>query len=303
MTESPCVHCGRPCPDGYADTKCARELADALLVAAGHAEDAEATLARQARYGTGSRGGSDDPLPGDLAAAAKLAPIANTIGTWARVVTDHTGRRPHWRPLAGPLCPPWRPGDEPRTGGDEPRTGGPCTHDSCDAIRRRTPPPPLARETAWLARQADWLRKHPAAGEAFSELHDACDQLARLVDGPADRALVGICDCGRRLYALDGRTAVQCVGPTCKLVWDVNESRQILRKHLGDKLVTIAEAARLSMYLDSRRTQDAIRKLLASRAASGQLAAHGIIDGEPVYLFAEAAAVLASIPTRERRIA
>jgi len=278
-----CVRCGAAVADGFVCASEARDLAVALLAAAGHAEDAEAVLSRQTRYGAGSRAGSDEPLPVDLTAAAKLGPIETAICGWARIVTEESGRRPRWRVLTGPLCPP---------------TGTACPHDSCGAIRRRSPPPPIALAAAWLSRQTSWLRKHPAAREAFVDLHQACEQLARLVDRPPDKDLVGMCDCGKVLYAERGDAYVRCPAPTCKLRWNVEESREILRKHLGDRLVTLPEAARLAAYLDGDRTQDAIRKLLTARIT--KLAPHGQIQGEPSYRFGDVVTLLAAIPRRNR---
>jgi hypothetical protein len=263
MSATPCVRCGRPTADGYACHGCAQGLAQVLTVAAGHAEDAEAVLARQTRYGAGGRGGNDEPLPVDLTAATRYRAVENAIGGWARHVSEATG----------------------------------------DAI----PPPvwPTLNTTAiaaqYLAARVGQLRGWPEAGEAFKELHDTCAQLSRLVDRPADRDLVGMCDCGKTLYAASGRTVVQCPAVTCKLVWNVAESRDILRRALDGKLVTASEAARLAAYLDGDRTQDAIRKLIASRAAGGQLGAHGQIGDEPAYRFGEVVAVLATIQRRRTR--
>jgi hypothetical protein len=283
-----CVRCGRPTADGFACHTCALGLAQALTVAAGHAEDAEAVLARQTRYGAGGRGGNDEPLPVDLTASVRLAAVDNTIDTWARVVLDETGQSlSPWRLAAGPLCPP---------------TGTRCAHDSCETIRRRWPISSLGMAALWLAGQVEWLRKHPAAGEAFRELHDACAQLARLVDRPPDKELVGMCDCGKVLYAAYGKVVIQCPLVTCKLVWDVADSRDILRRHLGDKLVTAAEAARLAAYLDTDRTQEQIRKLINAWASRRQVAAHGVDrDGEPTFRFGDVAQRLATTPKREQR--
>lgn len=285
--ENLCANCGRPMPDqAYVCQPEAQELASALVAAAGHAEDAEAVISRQTRYGGAGRGGSDDPMPGDLTASAKLQPIANVIGTWGRLVTEQTGRRPRWRPVAGPLCPP---------------TGHRCAHWSCDAIRRRTAPPALALEAAWLATQTGWLAKHPAAAEAFDELEHACEDLARLVDRPADKELVGMCDCGRVLYVAVGKAVVTCSTITCRLHWNVADSREILRRSLDGKLVTGAEAARLSGFLDSDRSQQQIRKLINKWAERGLIAAHGEIDDEPTFRFGDVFERLARTPRRAVR--
>lgn len=277
-----CVCCGRPMPDqAYVCRPEAQDLADALLAAAGHAEDAETLSARGARLGA-ARGGGDTPLP-DLSRSARYAHAANAITTWARVAMEETGRRPVWRPAIGPLCPP---------------TGLRCEHGSCEAIRRRTPPDAVALCAAWLAQQVDWLRKHPAAAEAFAELHQACAELARLVDVPPDKDLVGMCDCGKVLYAAHGRKHVTCPVETCKLRWNVEESRDILRKALDDKLVTAADAARLGQYLDSDRTQEQIRKLINAWSSRSLIVAHGEIEGEPTFRFGDVSARLARTPRR-----
>jgi len=287
MSENLCAVCARPLPDqAYACHICAQDLAETLTTAAGHAEDAESVLARQSRFGAGSRGGGSDGLSYDATRALRLHTIQRTADRWIS------------RLLAGAAFPPWR-----RPAGPPCETGVRCPHTSCAAIRVTTPPPMLAREFSWLSVATGRLARHPAPREGFRELHDACDDLARLVDVPADKELVGMCDCGKVLYAARGRSYVQCPEKTCARRWHVERSRDILRRALGDKLVTVSDAARLAAYLDSKRTQDAIRKLVASRIGSGQLVAHGVLGGEPVFRFGEVVAVLASIPIRKRRAA
>jgi hypothetical protein len=287
-----CVVCDRPTPDGYACREDAQELATALREAAGHAEDAETVIARQTRYGGGSRGPSDGGMTPNLFASATLARFQGVIGTWQRDLIE-TGRAAEpgpWRSYAGPLCAPARPGDEERDGNR-------CEHQSCARVREPRPTV-LAQAVLWLADHLEEIRQHPAAAQAFPELTNACGELAWIVDRPAERDLVGVCDCGKVLYATKARAFITCPVPTCKLNWHVERSREILRKALGDKLVTLPEAARLAAYLDPDRTQDGIRKLIAARV--GQLAPHGTLGEEPAYLFGDVAAMLAAIPKRRR---
>jgi hypothetical protein len=291
MILSKCVICGRKVLDGYACREDAQELATALREAAGHAEDAETVIARQTRYGGGSRGGGEGIAP-NMAASATLARFQGVIGTWQRDLIE-TGRAAEpgpWRAYIGPLCAPARPGDEPRDGNR-------CGHDTCARVREPRPGE-LAQATLWLAAHVDAIRTHPAAGEAFPELTNACSELAWIVDRPAERNLVGVCDCGKVLYAAKARAFITCPVPTCKLNWHVERSREILRKALGDKIVTLPEAVRLAAYLDADRTQDNIRKLLTARI--GQLAPHGTLDEEPGYVFGDVVALLAGIPKRTR---
>jgi hypothetical protein len=258
----------------YACLDDARALGVRLTIAAGHAEDAETVISRQARYGAGGRGGTSDGQTYDETRSVRLNAVRFAVDGW---VSDlHADAPlPAWRRTQGPLCPPLRTGV---TLDDGEVMFVRCPHSSCAAIRVLTPPTTLARELQWLSGQMGALRKHPAAGEAFRELHDACDDLARLVDIAPANELVGMCDCGRTLYAPHGRTVVQCPERTCKLKWDVAESRDILRKALDEKLVTASEAARLSGFLDSDRTQEQIRKLIDKWAGRTLIEAHGHVD-------------------------
>lgn len=283
---SQCVRCGSQLGDGaYVCVADAQTLAEALLAAAGHAEDASTLGARGARYSTGGHGGGDTPLP-DLTRSVKLGAVRTSVRFW---VEDLTGGRPRlpWRRLAGPAC----------------GTGVRCRHSSCAAVRDVNPPSPLAQDLQWLSGQVGVLRKHPAAGEVFRDLHAACAQLARLVDVAPAKDLVGMCDCGKTLYARHGQAFVTCPQVTCKLIWHVERSREILRRALDDKLVSAAEAARLAQYLDGDRTQDQIRKLVTAWARRGQIVAHSELGDEPAYRFGDVADRLARTPRRERTAA
>jgi hypothetical protein len=281
---TPCVRCGAA-TDAFVCHPEAQALAAELLVAAGHAEDAEAVLTSQVRYGAGSRGSNEDPMP-NVSAAGRFSRIEATFGTWTRHILEETLQElPRWRRLAGPPC----------------RGGVRCPHGSCHAIRRVWPFSSTGTAAAWLATEVEWLRWRPEADEAFRELHDACAALARLVDRPPDKDLVGVCDCGKVLYATAGRAVIQCPERTCKLVWHVERSREILRRALDDKLFTAAEAARLAVRLDSGdRSTEQVRKLITKWAGRALLVAHGLADGEPTYRFGDVVDRLAVTARRNR---
>lgn len=296
-----CVRCGRP-TDATVCQPEARALADELVAAAGHAEDAEAVLTGQVRYGGGARGGNnEDPMP-NLGAAARYRRIEKTITTWTRHVLETRGVQPSGRqPRQGPLC-----------------ARADCDHGSCESIRLRRPLTGLAEAAGWLATQTGWLRKRPEAAKAFRDLEKACDDLAVLVDRPADnRHLVGVCNCGKILYAPWDWTVIQCRERTCGAVWSLADGQDILMRHLDDKLMTGGEASRLAAYLDTSRTQDNIRKLIDRWAGRSLLVAHGYVmrdptdaelkadpDAGPVavstYRFGDVRAQLAQTPRRNR---
>lgn len=303
MSTAECVRCGRPLSDAafvcHAD---AQKLAETLLAAAGHAEDAWTVIARQARYGAGSRGGSDGGLPANLRASREYLHADVTAAGWARILVEegYASPPPRWRPAVGPLCPPRRPGHEP----PGPGHGWRCEHGSCTAIRDRTPPAQLAQALGWLAAHTEQLRHHPAAAEAFRDLHLTAQALERLVDRPAggDR-LVGMCDCGKILYAPHGRDVVRC--RACGAKWNVTESQEILLGHLDGKLVTVPEALDMAGWLDTDRTREQIRKLVTKWIGHGLLVAHGQVAGGddaqwPTYRFGEIRLRLAETPRRNR---
>jgi hypothetical protein len=277
MTNPTCAcGCGRPVADGYARHECALRLAESLRAAAGHAEDAWDVIARQARVRTA--GGArrlepepppapedlrrnpvtafgwqasverplagalrPEPTPVDLGASDRYAAVGNTMTTWARVIADEQ------------FGSTWVCMDNP-----------------------------VAEAAAWLAGHVDAIRQHPAAREAFGELERACRQLERLVDRHGDnRHLVGVCDCGKILYAPWDWTVIQCKETTCGAVWKLADGQDILLRHLDDKLLTAAETARLAAYLDTDRSQEQIRKLINKWAERGQIGSHGHVLREP----------------------
>lgn len=302
MTTKPtCPCCGQPMADGaYACARCSRELAQALTEAAGHAEDAWTVIARETRYGTA--GGARKVEPEPPAGAADERRNRVTEFGWAASIE---------RPLAGALIAEPMPvdlgaADRYRTAENDVTTWSRVLGADVTGL-------PAA--CIWLAAHVDDVRHHPAAAEAFGQLRAACAQLERLVDRPpGGYRLVGMCDCGKTLYAPHGRDVVQC--KPCGAKWDVAESQAILLKHLDGQLVTIPEALDMAGWLDTDRTREQIRKLIVGWVKRGQLAAHGHIwrdptDAEiradpeayqvavPTYRFGEIRARLAETPRRK----
>lgn len=283
-----CVRCGAPTDAAVCHPE-ALSLAETLRTAAGHAEDAWTVIARQARVGTAGGTRAPEPEPAPTAEDLRRNPV--TAFGWQASIE---------RPLAGALRP--EPGPADLGAFDRLRavenTVGTWARD-LDSWAEG-----LIEACLWLAEHVEILRTHPAAQEAFDELHDACRQLERLVDRPADKRLVGVCDCGKVLYAAGGRSVVQCPERTCEMKWDVGESRDILRRHLDDRLVTAGEAARLGQYLDGDRTQDQIRALISRWMRGAEpLIVRGEIRGERTYRFGDVVMRLARTPRRQQRLA
>jgi hypothetical protein len=313
---TPCARCDKP-TDAAVCHRCATSLAQALTEAAGHAEDVWTVLARQTRYGTGGGARKPEPepagvdlderrnrvtefgwaasmerppvgalrsgpIPPDLDAGASLEEIADTVLGVAWDVCAARGiELSARRPLYGPVC----------------EVGRGCPHQSCASIWHRRPPSQLAEALAWLATQTAWLRVRPDAEQAFDRLHEACDDLRRLVDRPADDVLVGMCDCGRTLYAPPWRPIVTC--KPCGLHWDVAESRRILRDNIDDQLMTATEAARIAVRLtDGDRSTEQVRNLISLWAHRGQLAVKGELDGKATYRFGDVVDRLAGASRR-----
>lgn len=304
MTATPCPCCGTPTADAYVCQRCGSALAGALREAAGHAEDAPTVVARLTRYG--GAGGGARATEAEAAAvtpANRRNPV--TAFGWAASVE---------RPRAGALIAepmPYDPDAALRLDAFENAVGTWARDLGSDAAG-------MVEAARWLAAHADELRQHPAAAEAFKDLHDACADLRRLVDSPATDRLVGVCDCSRVLYAMPWHTAVECP-PPCGARWAVADGLAILRKHVDDRLFTAAEAAPLAVRLVSEeRSTEQVRKLINKWGERGELASKGGVWREPnaaelkedpdhpmvavpLYRFGDVATRLAQTPRRERR--
>jgi hypothetical protein len=263
-----CACCGQPVADGFAcggcSTKASEQLSE-IADLAPIARDVALGLIRRGN-GNGGSGKADSRSPLDLDATDRLDAVQGTLTTLARDIAEAAQIE-----FAGP-----------------------------------TPADPLRWACSWLHGRMEWARHavdghEPWAIRTFGEIYDCAREMRRLTNGPADRELVGMCDCGKVLYAAPGRTVVQCPAKTCQLRWEVAQSRAILRDALDGKLVTAAEAARLGAYLDTDRSQEQIRKLINAWSSRGMVVAHGLVDGEPTFRFGDVADRLAATPRRAVR--
>lgn len=278
MTENECVRCGRPTPDGYADVACAVTKPRAWLAEIADMVPAARDVAqRQARRGTGG-GASGKPgssLPIDLGATARLDAVEGVLTTWVRHVAEERGVN-----LA-----------EINAGGLTGLSRSPQWVDQAAGLTDD-----LSGSAWWLADHCEWMRHRPEVDEFLTDV-EACVRVIRgIADLPHDkRVIVGMCDCGKTLYALPGRQVVTCRG--CEAHWDVDDSRDGLRGHLDERLVTAAEAAHLAGFLDTDRSGLQIRKLVNKWAERGELSVDDTGE-EPRYWFGNIAFRLANAPQR-----
>lgn len=287
MSTTECVRCGRPTPDGYAcvaETDRARqqlaEIADLVPAARDVAH-------RQARRGSGGASGKPgSSLPIDLGATSRLDAVQNTLTTWARRIAEERGIGPE--------------GNGGASGGAGTGSGNPQT--GRDDLRA---------SAQWLGGHCEWMRHRPEVDEFLRDV-EACGRVIRsIADRPEDRrVVVGMCDCGRTLYAPAGRQAVTC--PDCEQTWDVDDSRESLRDHLDERIVTAAEAAHLGAFLDTDRSSEQIRKLVNKWAERNLITARGEIREDPdpadpdgkeriirTYRFGDIAKRMADTPKRQ----
>jgi hypothetical protein len=236
VTQNECAVCGRPSPDGYACVACAVDRPRQLLAEITDMLGAALDVAhRQARHGT-SGGGSGKPgsaLPLNLGATARLDGVRTALTTW-------------WRHIA-----------EERVGGTWVVFAG----------------EPIEQAAIWLSGQLEWMRHRPEVEEFLTDIKAAHRIIRGIAEPNQHRVIVGLCDCGKTLYAIPERQTVTC--KDCELTWDVDDSRESLRGHLDDRLVTAAEAAHLAGFLDTDRSAVQIRKLVNKWSERGQLAKHG----------------------------
>lgn len=258
--EHVCARCARPMRHDTAliDTSCANLLRRHLEDVAKIAGDINLTVARLDRIARGA-GPVDDlgwwkepnaleamPLLPDLDRAARHDRAVNEISTWARIVIEERGR-PMPRIWIGYIARPPKP-----------------QH-------------PLVELTAWLGANLDWLRHHPEAAQAWTDLLAACAELVRIVDTREPGELIGLCSCGTARYS------TETVCPRCRSE-DLEHDRGALEAKTAQAIVTASEAARwvvdMGLVLDSGK----LRKLIWAWADRGHLTA---VDDVPRYRFGD----------------
>ena len=252
MTQLLCAICGRSTADGYGCVPCSVTEPQRLLAEIGDMAGPALDIAQRQTSG-GSGGGGGKPgstVPIDLGAMARYDAVRRELSTWVRVITEERGA-PAVRAVGGS----WGPSEGVREG----QTG----RDDLRAI------------AAWLAEHCEWMRHRAQVDKFVADVRRCHRVLAGLARRGGKTALVGMCDCERVLYARIGRQTITC--PGCELEWDVDESRDTLRRHLDERHVTAAEAAHLAAYLDTDRTSVQIRKLVNKWAERQQIEAHPVL--------------------------
>nr|MDT0658047.1 hypothetical protein [Micromonospora sp. DSM 115978] len=163
---------------------------------------------------------------------------------------------------------------------------------------------PLAAVACWLAGHVEWWRHRQQVDEFAGDVEHAARVLRGVVDGPAARVIVGACECRTVLYARTGAKVARC--RECEREWDVDESREILLRHVDGMLLTAAEIAGLAVVQDPERVRPKVRKLInmwaARGGAKGGLDQRGrSVDGDPTYAVGEVLARLAEAEDRRTR--
>lgn len=214
MTTCP-ADCGAESPDGLLCARCTtaleRELGDVPAIVA----DLDVTISRQARIGSGGKGGlASERTPVHLGAIEAADVLTNTLTTWAREINPECAGV--WQLLAG---------------------------------RGLAKTPADAAARALLACIAP-IRRHPAAAELCDEVTDAIRQARRAVDRPADRVYLGIChyieaevECLEEVYASPGASEARC--KVCGITHEVAERRAWLLGRAEDTICTVREAAQM----------------------------------------------------------
>lgn len=256
--------CGRPCPDGYACTRCA-EMTDRDLASVPNLEaDLEITLTRQDRIGEpGGSGGrrAVEPLPYSPVASSVGWTLTNTITTWCRHVMEQRGE------AVG--APQLGPG-------------------AADAAR-------------WLRKHVEWLRHRPEAAEAFGEIQYAVAQARITIDQRTPRWYAGPCgapteggQCEADLHGFPGAAVIRC--RVCGTEFDAEARKEWLLAAAEDTLAHAELIGRAAAALGVEISPADVRYY----AASGQIVAHGVSRaGSAQYRFGDVMDVARAIAARK----
>lgn len=257
MTENQCP-CGRPSRDATLCVTCAHQLDDAIAEICDHlAEDLDIALTRQARIdrpsGTRTPAEGDDgrqwpgtlrptAIPFDPGTSDVAYTLRRILAGWAQLVAEGIGVYSETnRRGIGPVCRR-------------------CAHSSCRSILPiPAPPESLGGLARWLRPRVGWLRHHPAAADAYTQILDAVHRARRVIDRPADQLYAGPCDCGEDLYAKLSAAYVECRNHEQPIVWPVEERRRWLLESADDVLATSGEISRALTRYSQPVTESSIR--------------------------------------------
>lgn len=272
---SECI-CGRPLSGASICEGCAYALQVALGDISSHWRDLDTVKARQTRYGASGGRGGDKPLPVDArflgwdADGTRLQDaVKSTMSTWARVVLEERAV------FMGPTHPA-------------------CLHLSCAHLNRSHPPrDDVASVCRYLLGHCDWIKTQHWAPEMLDEMHDAAEQLRRMVDRPADREYIGRCDeCDENLYRRPQSPKAQCRHCGAEYT-DAVERRATVMDALNDRCLTAAEIE--LAFTDIGKTPlTAARVRKWAQRDRIKVRGHVIVRGRehPTYLVADVAELL-----------
>lgn len=274
MTAPTCV-CGRPVADNArlcanrkdrngVDVSCTGRLERDLGDLGALADELQTTRLRQSRTGGQATGvlsrSYERPLPWDERAAVTADLLRSTVVAWVRIVLDERGGR--------------------------------CPQNTVKDM------------ATFLMSQLEWIRHADQTVEMPDEIRHVATEARRVVDIAPDRLYIGPCDpdgrwgelpCPTDLYARQGATETAC--PTCELVWNVENRRQVMLEAAQDRLVTAADLSKFLSAYGEPLTADRIRKWVERE----QLVPHGRDSaGRPTYRVSEATDLLASMNERRK---
>lgn len=251
MTETICT-CGKPTRDAaYVCDTCAEALSVALGEIPWLDEELEVTITKRKgidyrRVGGGKGGTLEQPSPPEWNASSARTHLKGVLVAWVKFCAEEHVRH------------------------SSPHPGIPT--DDLTAISR------------WLMWRVDGLALHDIGPEAVDEITSAVAHCHRLIDRPADRQYLGVCDeCeGGRLYARPGGSWAKC--NNCEAATNAEQLRGKLLTELDDRLCTAAEIARLSTYLGLRADRESVRKRINQWHTRGVIASESMFE-EPAFRF------------------
>lgn len=255
--------CNRPSDGWFVCANCGIEASNALLdLADWMLDDLQLVVTRQTRYTLGagkSRAASTTPLMFNDRASDVAGGVAMFLDTTARMIGEDNG----W-----PL-------------------------DYTDG-------PSAAR---WLEHRMSAIRLHVDGGQTVEQIRAWHFQIGRVIDRPVPRQFLGDCGstaiadvaCPGSVYGREGKPVARC--DTCGAEYEAEKLRTKLLGELDGRLVSAAEAARLSTYLGLPLDREQVRKRINQWAKRGRIMRHES-DGETLFRFGEIHARLAEDEAR-----
>lgn len=217
-------------------------------------------------------------------------------------LTRNVGPRSHDQPLAF---------HEPASRHYQRLSGIVTSHQAtaADHVGQPVRHPRPSRAAEWLSDHLDRLHTWTPAGSLLAALTRAADRTEQIINRPVQPDYLGDCPggttddgvdipCTGELYAQPADADAEC--DTCGRTFNAGAQRQRLLDWMDGRLMTAAEIAKASTFMDLTVGREHVRKMVNKWASRKRITQAGhSLEGDPTFQFAPVRRLLEESYTRD----